>query len=182
MQEIETVSERPSSSQINSVSDCGLRLTKVRLLSLICTPGDMRGDIPPATLKCQGELREGSLDENGFLSVVSWSLEFPKGAASPISISGRHELTFTVKEPIADSVAKYYSEINSVILVYPYIRQIIDELTVKCLGRNVMIRPLDVPKFVKEKTHPEKEFRSDEVIEKEENKKRVDSDVQENLR
>ena len=132
-----------------AVTSCGLELTEVRLFSLICIPGTISEDIPTtANLKREGDLVPGSLTATGFRASVSWSVEFPTDTTPPIKISGKHTLTFTVKKPISETAAKYYAEINSVILVYPYLRQLIDDLSVKSLGRNIMIRPLDVPKFV----------------------------------
>jgi hypothetical protein len=83
----------------------------------------------------------------GFRATVSWSLD-----ADGITITGAYVLTFLIGAlPFDEYDAKYYSQTNSVILVYPYIRQIIDDLSVKCLGRNLMVRTLDVPKFVQER-------------------------------
>ena len=85
--------------------------------------------------------------EDGFQATVSWS-----SGPGVLTVTGAHVLTFSVgAPPFAEYDAKYYSEINSVILAYPYIRQIIDDLSVKCLGRNLMISTLDVPRFVQER-------------------------------
>ncbi len=136
-----------------SVSECGLQLVKVRLVSVILGRGDDAGDPPViATLNCVGVLAEGSLIETGFRALVTWSVDFPDGVRSPVSMSGKHELEFTVKEALSQASAEYYAEVNSVVLLYPYVRQLVDELTVKSLGRNVMIRPLDVPQFVTGRT------------------------------
>jgi preprotein translocase subunit SecB len=134
----------------SSVTQCGLELTEVRLLSLICSRhGGVSGNTPStANLKCNGIYVPDSLTDTDFRALVSWSVDFPEGTKSPIAISGQHALVFTVKDAINEITAEYYAKINSVILIYPYLRQLIDELSVKSLGRNIMIRPLDVPKFV----------------------------------
>lgn len=98
--------------------------------------------------ECKGELVDGSLSDEGFRARVSWSVR-----AGRLAITGAHVLTFSVGMPsFAERDARYYSVINSVILAYPYIRQVIDDLSVKCLGGNLIVRTLDVPKFVQERT------------------------------
>jgi len=66
-------------------------------------------------------------------------------------------LDFTVTRPIAEDDAKYYAEINAVILVYPYLRQLIDDLSTKSLGRSIMIPPLDVPRFTEDRRNEKQE-------------------------
>ena len=131
-------------------------LRRVRLLTVLCAPGDGDPDRPPpGSLNVSGTLK--SNDENGFLATVSWSLRFPERADSPITISGKHQLDFTVTRPIAEDDAKYYAEINAVILVYPYLRQLIDDLSTKSLGRSIMIPPLDVPRFAEDRRNEKQE-------------------------
>jgi hypothetical protein len=133
------------------VDELKLELTRVRLKSLICTlmDSDVDAASPAQTIlpTYVGELVEGSMAEDGFQARVSWS-----SRSDVLTVTGSHVLTFSVGVPPFDeSDARYYSEINSVILAYPYIRQIIDDLSVKCLGRNLMIPTLDVPRFVQER-------------------------------
>jgi preprotein translocase subunit SecB len=82
---------------------------------------------------------------------VTWTVKFTDVSDPPVSISGQHELAFTGDEVDAFS-ARYYAELNSVILVYPYVRQLVDDLTSKALGYSVILRPLDVPARVAEYT------------------------------
>lgn len=136
-----------------SVSNCGLALKDVRLVSLVCSAvATQEGEPLVADLLCRGALVKGSVTATGFHASVSWALSFPDGSKQPISISGKHELIFSVKKAITPDDARYYSEVNSVILAYPYLRQLIDDLSTKSLGRNVMIPPLDVPRFVTERS------------------------------
>lgn len=124
-------------------------LTRVRLRSIVCAAGEVSDEKAIAgELAPEGELIEGSYSDVGFRALVSWSVEPPEGTRPPVTISGRHELTFTIKKPISASDAEYYAEINSVILVFPYIRQLVEDMSVRSLGRSVMIPPLDVPQFV----------------------------------
>jgi len=148
-------SEPPTPSQPfrwpKSVSEAKLELVRVRLASLICTVLQANAEVPPPNQivapTCRGELVDGSMAGEGFRATVSWSLD-----ADGITITGAYVLTFLIGAlPFDEYDAKYYSQTNSVILVYPYIRQIIDDLSVKCLGRNLMVRTLDVPKFVQER-------------------------------
>ena len=118
-----------------SVSDIGLELTNIRLRFLICIPGNEQQQIPPATVEHTGKLVADSLNPSGFIAEVTWNLAFPDKDNAPISITGKHYLTFSTSKPIDPSDAIYYSEINAVILAYPYLRQIIEELTTKCLGQ-----------------------------------------------
>jgi hypothetical protein len=134
------------------VDELKLELTRVRLKSLLCSlmksDADEPSPVETVVPTCRGELVEGSMAEDGFQAMVSWFL-----GPGVLNVTGAHVLTFSVGTPPFDeSDAKYYSEINSVILAYPYIRQIIDDLSVKCLGRNLMIGTLDVPRFVQERT------------------------------
>jgi len=100
-------------------------------------------------MDCDASLVEGSLEKaeyRGFAATVRWSTKFPEEA--PVKISGVHRLVFAVTRPINSDDAEYYSQINSVILLYPYLRQLVDELSAKSLGRSVMTRPLDVVQHV----------------------------------
>lgn len=133
-----------------SVTECGLELKQVKLLFLFCVPGKESQNVPAATVECTGQLLAESLGTDGFTAEVSWTLAFPDKETAPITISGKHQLVFSIDKPIMTSDATYYSEINAVVLVYPYIRQIIEDLTVKSLGRNVLIPALDVPKWVRQ--------------------------------
>jgi hypothetical protein len=133
-----------------SVGAANLELRTIRLDSLICTLVSSNAEVYAAEIvkpDCKGELVGDSMDEDGFRARVSWSL-----GSGGLAVTGAHILTFSVgTPPFEESDAKYYSEINSVILAYPYIRQIIEDLSVKCLGRNLMISTLDVPRFVQER-------------------------------
>ncbi len=160
----EAVQTTPAPSRrhpVIKVSQCGLQLTKVRLVMLMCTPGESTVEVPPmADLNYEGKLVKSSLKETSFQAIVTWSLCFPEGVAAPVAISGRHELTFLLNKQISENDASYYAETNSVILVYPYLRQLIDDLSIKSLGRSIMILPLDVPQFVTDqmmKRQPTKE-------------------------
>lgn len=134
-----------------SVSKCGLELVSVRLRLLVVAPGDPHEDIPPtANITRQGLLVPDSHTPEGFRAAVSWALEYPEGVTPPITITGKHELVLSLKEAISPQDAEYYAEVNAVIFAFPYVRQLIDDLTAKSLGRNIMIRPLDVPQFVQE--------------------------------
>lgn len=136
-----------------SVSECGLELTSVRLHLLICTVGESwESSLPGAEIECEGSLGEESLTAGGFQAEVKWALAFPAGLPAPIVITGRHLLTFSTRKAIAPGDAEYYSQVNSVILAYPYLRQLVDSLSASALGRNVTVRPLDVPKFVRQRT------------------------------
>ena len=132
-----------------SVAVCKLELKNVRLRRLVCMLGDAQETIPPAKVECRGSLVEESLLESGFHADVTWTLDFHTDQSSPISIIGTHRLAFSVVRRITKEDAEYYSETNAAILVYPYIRQIVDDLTSKSLGRSIIIPPLDVPKWIK---------------------------------
>lgn len=135
-----------------TVTESGLRVVEIRLRSLVCVVGETTGALAPTLeVRSRGSLVPESTTPTGFKSMVSWSLEYPDGTPPPISISGKHELTFTVEKQIRDADRDYYAEVNGVILVFPYLRQLIDDLTVKCLGRNILIAPLDVPRFTQQR-------------------------------
>ena len=131
-----------------TVSECGLRFEKARLVMLVCAQGESpKGRPRVANLECQGSLVEDSLTDTGFRAQVTWHLDFPR--VTPLRMNGRHELTFAVTKAIDEYSAGYYAEVNSVVLIYPYIRQLVDEMTVRSLGHNIMVRPLDVPDFLR---------------------------------
>ena len=133
-----------------SVGKCGLVLNDVRLQMLMVTRGDPGVDVPSkADVKYEGKLVEESLGPRGFQSVVRWSLVCDP-APNPVAISGWHELSFSLEKAISEEDARYYAEINAVVLVYPYLRQLIEDLTAKSLGRSIMLKTLDVSSFVSE--------------------------------
>jgi len=133
-----------------SVDKCHLRFVQLRLRYLACVPGDSMDVYPPALLKFEGHLLNQA--DCQFISEIKWSLQFPEDQPAPISISGKHHAVFATDVPISKLDARYYAEVNAVILAFPYLRQLVDDLAVKSLGRNIMIPPLDVPKWSVE--HP----------------------------
>ena len=136
--------------RVMSVHEIGLRLTAIRLRLLMCAPGDVAsGRHRVADLVCKGALVADSLEDTGFLSEVTWQVSFPK--STPVRINGRHELRFAVSRAIDEYSARYYAEVNSVVFAYPYVRQLVSDLSVKSLGTNILIRPLDVPAFLRER-------------------------------
>ena len=144
-----------------SVTQCGLRLTSVRLMMVVCAPGDEGADVSAeAELQCEAALVEDSLREGGlgFDATVNWSTKF--SGAPPIKISGVHRLSFGVREAVDQDSVEYYSQINSVILLYPYLRQLVDDLSAKSLGCTIMTRPLDVVRFIVDR---EREWRRQAV-------------------
>lgn len=124
------------------VTQCKLRFLELRLRFLACLPGQFTEELPPALLECEGKFHSQEALE--FTSEIKWSLKFPGEQPVPISISGQHHAKFITTKPISRLDARYYSEINAVILVFPYLRQLIDDLSVKSLGRNILVPPLDV--------------------------------------
>ena len=140
----------PSGNKVESVSECALVLTSIQIRTLVCSCKEphpertLTGDVKP-----EGTLIPDSLTATGFRSLVVWRLAFPN-EEQPLQLAGQYELTFTVSKPVQIATAEFYAEINSVILAYPYIRQLVDDLSVKSLGQNVRVPPLDVPKFVNE--------------------------------
>ena len=133
---------------VPSVSECGLRLLEVRLRFLICTPGDEGAESTVALAACEGTLKDSSITGSGFQSIVAWSLGFPDGVRPPIAVSGKHELIFGTSKPLSPEAASYFAKVNSVILAFPYVRHLIDFVSVNATGRNLMVLPLDVPSFV----------------------------------
>jgi len=141
-------------SHVVTVDGCGLQMSRLRLKFLFCSPGQGRlSDVELATVKASGRLVPNSHNEVGFLAAVTWSLVFePEGIQPPIAISGEHEVQFGTTIPIDYNSAQYYADINSVILIYPYLRQLISDLAIRSLGQCLIVRPLDVPRFVRERT------------------------------
>lgn len=137
---------------VQSVEECQLQLTRVRLVSLMCMRVANGGPAPKvADVKHTEALIPDTFGAHGFKAAVDWSLEFPEDSQKPpIIISGRYEVEFSVGKEIEKMTAHYYARTNSLVLAYPYIRQLVDELTASSLGQNIMTRPLDVPAWVKE--------------------------------
>ena len=132
-----------------AVSECGLVLVRVRLSGVVCLPGapGLEAIPGPARLECTGALVDESRSPAGFSAVVSWSVAFPADL-KPLTISGQHVLTFTLASPVSEETASYYAKVNSIVLAHPYIRQIVDDLSVKTLGQSIVVEILDVPKFI----------------------------------
>ena len=151
---------KPSPPCPTPVSACALEMRRVKLVFLLCSPGEAEiCDREIAYVEPKGRLLEDTFDETGFSASVDWSLKFPEGVAPPIVISGTHQVEFGVNSSVPYDTAKYYAETNSVVLLYPYLRQLISDLTVRGLGRSIMIRPLDVPKFIMKQQRERREER-----------------------
>ena len=162
--------------RIPTVEECGLKLSKLRLVSLICVSGARMEPLPAvASIDCEGKLVEETLGPDGFQAVIEWSVSFAEPKA-PISITGKHELTFTVTSKIEQEAADYYSRTNGLILAYPYIRQIIDDLSVKSLGQGILVPLLDVPGWVKKV----RQERAEETARREEEARRAESRIETN--
>lgn len=148
-QEISPAVEAASPVIPVAVSECGLQLRAIHLVQLILARADISGgfELSEATIGHEAKLKPDSLSQNSFVATVNWSLSWKENPA-PLVMSGRHELLFSTEKNIRESDASYYSEVNSVILLFPYIRQIVEDVTLRSLGRGVLISPLDVPKHV----------------------------------
>ena len=135
-----------------SVTDCDLRLSAIKLktLMLVRASGDplaSEGKPPPAYVEPTGRL--ASKTDSAFTAEVDWSLFVDTGSSSlPLILKGTHEVEFSVGAGVSAATVQYYAEINSVILAFPYIRQVVDDLCLKTFGRGYLIRPLDVPAFI----------------------------------
>jgi hypothetical protein len=115
---------------------------------LVCVPPSGENDMPSAaSIKCEGELVSHTDDYSGFKATVSWRVEYKRGFRGP-QIHGRHVLRFSVEKPITETDAQYYSCTNAVVLLYPYVRHLVDDLSLKYAGRSMLVPPLDVPEFL----------------------------------
>ena len=139
---------------IPQVTECGLELERVRLVRLICQPGPEPLLDEPSCLRAllnpTAELaQECAFPTAAFEADVSWIVEFDADPP-PIRISGVHRLRFrATKKDLSEPAVDYYAQINSVILAYPYLRQLVDDICMRCLGQGIAINPLDVPSFVR---------------------------------
>ncbi len=135
---------------IKTVQQCGLCLEAITLHLVVCaTGGEVKGHPFVAELDCNASLAKSTFNETGFTAKIVWKTRFPEGQSAPINIQGEHQLRFSAKGINLES-ASYYAETNGVVLAYPYIREFVSDLSFRCLGRNIMIRPLDVPAFISE--------------------------------
>ena len=138
----------PYTGSVKSVTECKLQLVRVRLQMLFCATTDASVETPHrGEIDIRGELVQQSFSATGFRATVTWQLKLPDLATSPLNITGQHELAFTC-DGIDEPSARYYAEVNSVVLAHPYVRQTIDDVASKTLGRILIIPPLDVPKLV----------------------------------
>ncbi len=147
-------SEKSKRVLISSVTDLGLSLVKVQMTSLLCLVEQTEQTCLPlgGDLRQEGRLMPGSLSPSGFRSEISWTLEWPGMEKKPLSLAGKHVLIFSTSRPATENDAKFYSQVNSVILIHPYLRQLIEDVSYRCLGQSIMVRTLDVPGFVRRET------------------------------
>ena len=144
---------KPRRAPIASVTDLGLSLVKVHLTSILCIVEQAEQlSLPPADLRHEGKLLPNSLSPNGFRTEVSWFLDIPGIEKKPISIAGKHVVQFSTSRLATKRDAEFYSQINAIILLYPYLRQLVDDLSAKSLGQSIIVSTLDVLGFVKKET------------------------------
>ena len=140
---------------VPSVTKCGLILQTVRLVRLICQPcpKQLSPESPPlsAEVVLTAELFSNtpSAFENTpstFEADVLWNVDF--GDDPPMRIDGVHRLSFSTTTMLEEPAVQYYAQINSAVLAYPYLRQLVDDICMRSLGQCTALKPLDVPKFV----------------------------------
>lgn len=138
-----------------TVTKFNLRLSRLMLERLSLDEVN-RGAPPPelATLEMRGRLLEQH--ERGFSCSLEWVLQFPGAGPWPAALCGKHRLEFAHEPGLPEKGAIYYAMVNSIILAYPYVRELVSDITCRVLGQAVIVAPLDVPKFVIER---DKEFR-----------------------
>lgn len=89
-----------------------------------------------------------SAAEESFTAMVRWSCD--QILAAPAQLAGTVGLRFKHKSGLPAAGVSYYCRVNAPILAYPYIRQIISHLTAGTRTGPLVIRPLDVPQFVRD--------------------------------
>ena len=146
------LSPRKREERIVPVTELALGLDSITRQSLMLTCAGSRrpSDYTPDPLVPKGALVSGSVHDRGFRAIVSWALRLPEEAGLPLAITGKHELEFSVGRRPNSRTAEYYAEVNAVILAYPYIRELIGNLSSRALGRSIVLPPFDVPGFVEE--------------------------------
>jgi preprotein translocase subunit SecB len=140
---------------ISTVTDLGLSLVRVQLTSVLCMieQAEQLSLMPSvAEIKSEGKLSDGALTNSGFRAEVNWSINLPGAEKKPFSLAGKHAVVFSTTRPATPSDADYYSRVNAVILLHPYLRQLVEDLSAKCLGQSIMLKTLDVIDFVKKET------------------------------
>ena len=92
-----------------------------------------------------GEL--GPRGDDEFSALVRWNCDELLGESA--EISGCIGMRFAHKPGIPDLGVSYYCMVNAPILAYPYIREIISHLTAGNPSGPLVVKPIDVPRFVK---------------------------------
>ena len=142
----------PKPRRASSVGDLGLSVVRVQMTSVLCLleQAEQLSLIPSAVgMHHEGKLVPGSRTPSGFRAEISWAIEIPK---RPLTIAGKHVVVYATARPATTADAEFYSQVNAVVLAHPYIRQLVDDLSAKCLGQSVMVDTLDVLDFVKKAT------------------------------
>lgn len=114
--------------------------------------------IPASKLDSTSTLVTDSIDDTSFSVRLSWNVLFEDGKDKPFSLSGEHLLKFKHKEGLSAEGALYYATVNTLIFAYPYLRQLVNEIASWTVGKSLILEPLDVPLYVRER---EKVFREE---------------------
>lgn len=153
-QQVAPAPAKPARIPVASVTDLGLSLVRVQLTSLLCVV-EQGAQAPliasTVDVKQSGTFVPGSLSPTGFRSEVTWSLDFP-GEVKPFSLAGKHIVVYSTSCEATCFDAEFYSRVNAIILLHPYLRQMVDDLSTKALGQTIMVRTLDVLSFVRRET------------------------------
>ncbi len=90
--------------------------------------------------------RAGQSRDESFMAYVDWTLRV--ATPRPFRAHGTLAMEFAHKPGLQSEAVEYYSQVNAPILAYPYIRQLVVQLTCGRESGPVVVKPLDVPRFV----------------------------------
>lgn len=129
-----------------TVTEYQIRLADISLEKLVFEFEDRdAGESTPESVKTDAHLDASG--DDWFTAKVTWSTVFAEGVTPAFKLSGEYQMRFTHKPGLPPVGACYYATVNSVIFLYPYIRQLVGDLIARATGQTVVLPPLDVPAY-----------------------------------
>jgi len=111
----------------------------------------------------QTELREHG--ENSFTVGIEALLRFGGSGASPFSLVVHLDGTFEHDLGLPFELRQYYVDINATILLWPYLREVVDSIVARAGYPRLMVPTLDVRSFVERRTREIREVETKEPAE-----------------
>lgn len=148
-----------------SPSKHDVRLASVRLRHLSFDRQVELGEAYSKEYEVNHQTRLREHDEHSFTIGFEASLHFGGSDLPPFSLAVHLDGVFEHGLGLPPELRQYYVDINATILLWPYLREIVDSIVARAGYPRLMVPTLDVRSFVERRTREIREVETEEPAE-----------------